>query len=410
MEKPWNLSILDFDYNLPEHLIATHPLPVRDSSRLLVYRDQQLSDSQFCRIGDFLPSGTVMVFNDSRVVHARLLFTGASGARIECFCLEPASGLSIERGFMSREAVEWTCMVGNLKRWKEDERLLLSDDGLELYAELRDREGGDCRIAFSWNDPALTFAEVLERCGKVPLPPYIKREAEPEDDQRYNTVYADQKGSVAAPTAGLHFTPGLLENLKRQGHQEIFLTLHVGAGTFLPVKANRMSGHDMHAEKIFVQREALVAIATGASLNAVAAVGTTSLRTLESLYWFGCRLLKEGMHPEELMVEQWYPYSHEESELPSAAEAIDAVIRWLDLRDEPAVTGATRLIIAPGYRFRIAEMLITNFHQPCSTLILLVAAFTNGNWRKIYDYALEKQFRFLSFGDSSLLFLERPPA
>lgn len=407
MEDPREISISQFDYPLPDDFIAKHPLPNRDASRLLIYRNSEIRESVFSRIGEFIPSDTVLVFNNSKVVHARLLFTTSTGAHIECFCLEPAPGLSIEQGFNSLVQVDWICMVGNLKRWKSGP-LALTDAGLELKAELAGRDGMDCVIRFSWNQDDLSFAEVLERCGKVPLPPYIKREAEPDDDQRYNTVYADPRGSVAAPTAGLHFTSTLLESLKGSGHKQLFLTLHVGAGTFLPVKAGKMEDHTMHAEKIAVSRESLFEVLEGVRRNSVAAVGTTSLRTLESLYWFGCRLLLEKDVPDEMYVEQWYPYHHREESLPSPELALEALIRWVESKSEPAVTGATQLIIAPGYRFRIAEMLITNFHQPCSTLLLLVSAFVNGKWRYIYNYALEKKFRFLSFGDSSLLFLERP--
>jgi S-adenosylmethionine:tRNA ribosyltransferase-isomerase len=407
MENPGEISISQYDYPLPDEFIAKHPLHERDASRLLIYRNAEIRESVFRRIGDFIPSDTVLVFNNSKVVHARLLFTTSTGAQIECFCLEPATGLSVEQGFNSIGHVEWICMVGNLKRWK-GEPLVLCGDGLELKAELAGRDGMDCMVRFSWNQNTVSFAEVLERCGKVPLPPYIKREAEPEDDKRYNTVYADPKGSVAAPTAGLHFTSALLDELKKSGHREVFLTLHVGAGTFLPVKAEKMEDHIMHSEKIAVSRESLLEVLDGVRRNSVAAVGTTSLRTLESLYWFGCRLLLDEELPDEMFVEQWYPYRHKEENLPSSDLALEAVLRYIDSKKESVVTGATQLIIAPGYRFRIAEMLITNFHQPCSTLLLLVSAFVNGDWRSIYNYALEKKFRFLSFGDSSLLFLEKP--
>ncbi|MBK8227056.1 MAG: S-adenosylmethionine:tRNA ribosyltransferase-isomerase [Flavobacteriales bacterium] len=394
---PRGLSIADFTYALPEERIAQQPLADRDASKLLVWRDGRITDRVFSGIADELPSGSLLVLNDTRVVNARLVFHRSTGGRIEVLCLSPVDGAPVELAFEARDGSTWHCFIGNAKRWREGEELLLRADGLVLRAV---RTGIE-QVRFAWEPRALSFSQVLDALGHVPLPPYMKRADAPADKERYNTVFAEHQGSVAAPTASLHFTPALLDQLARKDVERARLTLHVGAGTFLPVKSERMDGHSMHQEEVRIARDALRAIVDQAGAGPIVAVGTTAMRTLESLYWHGVRLI-HGEQAASMDVGQWEPYDRAGAE-PSATDALQAVIADLDARGESLLSGRTRLLIAPGYRFRIAEGLITNFHQPQSTLLLLVAAFVGPDWRRIYGHALANGYRFLSYGDASLL-------
>ena len=403
---PRSIRIADVTYTLPAERIAPHPLPQREASRLLVYRDGTIRDRHFHDLPDLLPPAALLVMNDTRVVNARLHFTKDTGARIEVFCLEPDGGGPVEEAYRSTGEVRWRCTLGNAKRWKHGPlghmfRSSLGD--VQLFAERLPEQGEGALVRFTWVPETLTFAEVLHRAGEVPLPPYMNREAAVADSERYQTVYARHEGSVAAPTAGLHFTPAVLEALQAKGITPAHVTLHVGAGTFRPVHAETMAGHTMHQERIHVARAVVEQLRDAVGTRPLVVTGTTSLRTLESLYWHGARILG-GADPEELDVTQWEPYNTAVDEQPGTREALSAVLRWMDDRELDEVTGSTRLLIAPGYRVRLADALITNFHQPGSTLLLLVAAFVGPDWRRIYDHALAQEYRFLSYGDSSLLF------
>lgn len=405
---PRELSIGDLTYHLPEDRIAQHPLPERDASRLLVYRDGSIEDRRFRDLPDVLPPGALLVMNDTRVVNARLLFKRSTGARIEVLCLEPADGGTMEQAMEQPSEALWRCMIGNAKRWDPSEVLTMgTPDGPQLRAE---RRGSDI-VRFTWAPSASSFAEMLERFGHVPLPPYMKRPDENADRDRYNTVFARHAGSVAAPTASLHFSPAVLERIRNIGITTASLTLHVGAGTFAPVKSARMEGHPMHSEQLRVPAAALASI--GSALDErrpMVAVGTTALRTLESLYWHGVMIL-QGHVGEEMDISQWEPYEHDPAGLPTPREALAAVVGSLGGHDRDemggVITGQTRLLIAPGYKVRFADALITNFHQPGSTLLLLVAAFIGAPWRQVYDHALAGEYRFLSYGDGSLLWRDR---
>ncbi|HRD51534.1 MAG TPA: S-adenosylmethionine:tRNA ribosyltransferase-isomerase [Flavobacteriales bacterium] len=394
---PSALAIADFTYELPDERIAQQPLSERDASKLLVFSDGLINDSIFSELPQVIPPGALLVLNDTRVVNARLIFHRATGGRIEVLCITPSDDQPVERAFASTGTCVWHCFIGNAKRWREGEKLVLSADGLELSAE---RLSSD-EVRFAWQPEGESFARVLDTVGHVPLPPYMKRGDEPADKERYNTVFARNQGSVAAPTASLHFTPALLDALKAKGVESTRLTLHVGAGTFLPVKSERMQDHAMHHEQVRVSREAISTIVDQIGRGPVITVGTTALRTLESLYWHGARLLRGG-GGHVLDVRQWEPYE-QMGEGPTAVDALQAIIRDLDARHEEQVIGRTQLLIAPGYRFHLADGLITNFHQPQSTLLLLVAAFVGPQWRSIYQHALGSGYRFLSYGDGSLL-------
>ncbi len=394
---PRELSIADFTYPLPEERIAQQPLAERDASKLLVWREGRITDRVFSQLPEELPAGSLLVMNDTRVVNARLIFHRSTGGRIEVLCLSPADGAPMERAFEATDSALWQCFIGNAKRWRDGEQLVLESDGMRLIAE---RAGAE-QVRFSWEPQELPFAAVLARLGHVPLPPYMKRADAPADKDRYNTVFARRQGSVAAPTASLHFTPALLQRMSERGVLEARLTLHVGAGTFLPVKSARMDGHAMHEEQVRVPLDALRAISSRLGQGPIVALGTTALRTLESLYWHGIKVLQGG--PADRMdVSQWEPYSEERAQ-PSPAEAVQALIAAMERRGAKELTGSTQLLIAPGYAFKLADGLITNFHQPQSTLLLLVAAFIGPDWRRVYDHALAHDYRFLSYGDGSLL-------
>ncbi len=408
---PRSLSISDYTYDLPNDRIAQEPLTQRDSSRLLHYRDGGIEDHRFKELPDLLPSGALLVLNNTRVVNARLFFQRSTGARIEVLCLEPAEVQPVEAAFAQKASCTWNGFVGNAKRWKEGEVLELhalmtmpgDDDHTSASpVRLQAERDGDERVRFSWQPQELTFAEVLDRVGHVPLPPYMKRPDEAADKERYNTVFAKHEGSVAAPTASLHFSPEVLAALDAKGIDRAEVTLHVGAGTFLPVKSDRMADHAMHGEQVRVPLASLERIRDQMGKGPIVAVGTTALRTLESVYWHGVMLL-QGRAGDEMAIGQWEPYGHGAAELPDARMALQAVVQQLKERSERLLIGRTELLIAPGYDVRMADALVTNFHQPQSTLLLLVAAFIGPDWRRAYQYALEHGYRFLSYGDGSLL-------
>ena len=402
--KTQQIRIEEYDYPLPDERIAKFPLAKRDESKLLLYKDGQVSESVFKHIADYLPAGSLLVYNNTRVIQARLLFQKATGARIEVFCLEPAEPHDYALIFQQTERCSWICLVGNLKKWKDGlltKKVAIQGEEVILSAEKKESHGDSHRIEFTWNNPKYTFADLLDAAGVLPIPPYLHRETEKSDLVTYQTVYSKIKGSVAAPTAGLHFTPEVLAEVDAHGIGREEVTLHVGAGTFKPVKSETIEGHEMHTEFISVRRSSIERIQK--NLGKIIAVGTTSVRTLESLYYIGVKLTS---HPdatsEELVVNQWMPYEAENNRIP-VAEALQHILDYLDRHQADKLVTATQIIIAPGYEFKIVRGIITNFHQPKSTLLLLISAFVKGNWRTIYDYALSHDFRFLSYGDSSLL-------
>jgi S-adenosylmethionine:tRNA ribosyltransferase-isomerase len=396
------IDIKDYNYDLPDERIAKYPLSERDMSKLLVYRNGGIQVEGFTSMPDQLPEGHLMVFNDTKVVPARLHFQRETGAHIEIFCLEPVLPEEYVSMFAVTDRCRWKCIVGNVKRWKGDTLYLYNPEALEavttmnLKADLIERNGETSIVEFSWADGA-PFSAVLELCGSVPIPPYLNRDTETIDLERYQTLYAKFRGSVAAPTAGLHFTESVLERIRAKGIETGTVCLHVGAGTFLPVKADRVAEHTMHREPFVITRDFLRRLA--ASLGKVIAVGTTSVRTLESLYYIGVSCIESGA-PED--VNQWAPYSR--TYPYSVSEALQALLSYMDAKDLDSLQIGTSIIIVPGYEFRIVDVLVTNFHQPQSTLLLLISAFVKGDWKRIYDYALKHDFRFLSYGDSSLLF------
>ena len=395
-----NISIEEYDYPLPEDRIAKYPLAERDASKLLVLKDGQLQASQFRHIGDFLPKGALLVFNETKVIRARLQFQKETGSHIEIFCLEPEKDYQI--AFSSTSPVRWKCLVGNSKRWREgllQMPLTVQGQAVTLTAERVERNDQYSEIEFSWTPAETPFATILEAAGEIPLPPYLHRDAEPEDRDRYQTVFARYDGSVAAPTAGLHFTKPLLEQLKADGFELDEVTLHVGAGTFKPVSTATIGEHAMHSETIIV-RPSLIQNLIQHLDGDIIPVGTTSTRTLESLYWIGMMLHEDGMALRELHVNQWYPYENH-PEL-SAKDALQLLLDYLKLHGLTRLEASTALMIAPSYRMRVITGLITNFHQPKSTLLLLVSALIGDRWKEAYRFALDHGFRFLSYGDSCL--------
>lgn len=401
--KTQQISIEDYNYSLPDERIAKFPLPKRDESKLLLYRDGKVSESVFKHITDYLPEGSLMVFNNTRVIQARLLFQRATGAQIEVFCLDPAAPHDYELIFQQTEACNWICLIGNAKKWKEpvlSREITVAGQTVRLSAEKVQSYGETHLVRFSW-DGGFSFAEVLDAAGELPIPPYLHRKTEESDLKTYQTVYSKIKGSVAAPTAGLHFTPEVLADLDAKGFGREELTLHVGAGTFKPVKSETIEGHEMHTEYISVRRSTIERVMQ--NFGKIIAVGTTSVRTLESLYYIGVTL---ATHPdatsEELVVRQWMPYEDANNRL-TPTEALQNILDYLDKHQLNTLITATQIIIAPGYEFKIVKGIVTNFHQPKSTLLLLISAFVKGDWKNIYDYALGHDFRFLSYGDSSLL-------
>ena len=405
-EDPKHIRISEFNYPLPDERIAKFPLPVRDQSKLLLYRHGEVTEDIFTSLPDYLPANSLMIFNNTKVIQARLHFHKETGALIEVFCLEPIQPNDYALNFQQTEHAAWLCMIGNLKKWKEGalkREITVKGKPLTLTAERGACHGTSHWVDFRWSNPEITFADILEVFGELPIPPYLNRETQESDKETYQTVYSKIKGSVAAPTAGLHFTPRVLDALREKGVALEELTLHVGAGTFKPVKSEEIEGHEMHTEYISVNRSTLEKLV--AHEGKAIAVGTTSVRTLESLYHIGVTLLHNPNATEEdLHVKQWQPYETAlETAATPAVDALQAIIAYLDLHHMETLHSSTQIIIAPGYEYRIVKAMVTNFHQPQSTLLLLVSAFLHGDWRKIYDYALAHDFRFLSYGDSSLL-------
>lgn len=397
-----NINIKDYNYELPDSRIAKYPLEERDHSKLLEFRDSCITEHIFRDLPGLLPDNAIMVFNDTKVVPARLHFRRESGASIEVFCLEPHLPVEYNVNFASTGQCEWRCIVGNVKKWKGDVLRLDNPDAdeavslMNLRAELVERQGETSIVRFLWDNGA-AFSAVLEACGRIPIPPYLNRDTESIDSERYQTLYAKYRGSVAAPTAGLHFTDAVLEAIRSRGIDMETVCLHVGAGTFLPVKSDNVAEHRMHREPFSVSLDFLMKLRHGG--HQVIAVGTTSVRTLESLYYVGVGIIEEG---EAKDVDQWAPYAREYDY--SLEESLDAIIDYLKARGETSLRVGTRIIIVPGFRFRVVDVLVTNFHQPQSTLLLLISAFIGGEWKPVYEYALAHSFRFLSYGDSSLLF------
>ena len=396
------IHIEEYNYPLPDERIAKYPLAQRDASKLLCYKDKNITENRFSDISSILPADHLMVFNDTKVVPARLQFQRPTGAHIEIFCLEPIQPEEYVSMFAVTDSCRWKCIVGNVKRWKDDILTLYNpseDPGvvnMALKAKLIERQGETSIVEFSW-DNGSPFSQVLEVCGNIPIPPYLNRETEDIDLERYQTLYARYRGSVAAPTAGLHFTEQVLDKIKAKNIDIQTVCLHVGAGTFLPVKSSLVSEHNMHREPFVVTAEFLNKLR--GSIGKVIAVGTTSVRTLESLYYIGVSCIETGVPAD---VDQWAPYSREYNY--SLGEALDALIGYLEANGMSSIQIGTRIIIVPGYQFKVVNVLVTNFHQPQSTLLLLISAFVAGDWHAIYDFALANDFRFLSYGDSSVLF------
>ena len=408
-----DISILDYTYSLPDNRIAAFPLPQRDDSKLLIYQAGSIQEERYKNIAHYLPANSLLVFNNTRVIQARILFQKSTGALIEIFCLEPYETMNEYSSIMAKkEKVRWKCLIGGAGKWKEGplvKKLTIQDSNATLEARLVEKLPDAYVVELSWQPVHFSFAEIIEFAGDTPLPPYIKRKPDEADKERYQTIYAKHDGSVAAPTAGLHFTPTIFSSLLQKNISTAYITLHVGAGTFKPVKAATLLDHEMHAEWIDVTAAGINSLLENIN-NGIIAVGTTSLRTLESLYWMG---VKTTLHPnatmEALMIHQWDVY---ESPLAnsniSVTSAFTSLLNWMKKNNSERIIAQTQILIAPGYQFKVAKAIITNFHQPQSTLLLLVAAAIGANWKKVYDYALDNDFRFLSYGDGSLLYLDGP--
>lgn len=399
---PRHIHISDYNYPLPDERIAKFPIARRDHSKLLIYNKGEVSSDVFYNLPKYLPAGALMVFNNTKVIQARMHFRKDTGALIEVFLLEPAEPSDYELMFQTTGQCAWYCLVGNLKKWKEGtlrREIEIKGQTIVVSATRGTIHGTSHRIDFSWTGDA-SFAEIIDVMGELPIPPYLNRETQESDKTTYQTVYSKIKGSVAAPTAGLHFTPEVLADLDAHGIQREELTLHVGAGTFKPVKSEEIEGHEMHTEYVSVRRDTIQKLIDHE--GSAIAVGTTSVRTLESLYYMGLKVMRDpSLNEDQLHVAQWEPY--DTTTAVTAVEALESLATWMDARGLSVLHSSTQIIIAPGYDYHIVKMLVTNFHQPQSTLLLLVSAFVKGDWHKIYDYALSHDFRFLSYGDSSLL-------
>ncbi|WP_439185712.1 S-adenosylmethionine:tRNA ribosyltransferase-isomerase [Carboxylicivirga taeanensis] len=402
MIKP-KISIKEYTYHLPEERIAKYPLDNRDESKLLIFKNKQISEGVFTDIINELPPRAMLAFNNTKVIRARLRFRKDTGAQIEIFCLEPLTPAEVQMAFDARESASWKCIVGNARKWKDSplkQTVTIEGESFELIINKGQQLGDAYEVHFNWTNQNFSFAEIIEQIGLTPIPPYLNRDTEELDKERYQTVYSQHQGSVAAPTAGLHFTKSILNQLEAKEHSLLNVTLHVGAGTFKPVKSELIAGHDMHTEHFVLEKEALERLIQ--NKEPLIAVGTTSVRTLESLYWYGVRLLsglciKHG-------IEQWDPYNLTDSY--STQEALEALLNYMAENKLAYLAGKTAIIIVPGYRFKLINGLVTNFHQPQSTLLLLIGAIVGQQWQEIYNYALENDFRFLSYGDSSLLMLD----
>ncbi len=403
LERVTGISISDYAYDLPDEKIAKYPLDERDQSKLLVWKNGQIQDSQFGNLPEFLPANSLLIFNNTKVIRARLHFQKETGAKIEIFCLDPVDPADYQIAFQTTQSCIWKCMIGNQKKWKgEPLRKIINIDNkeIELSVEQTDPENNKSQIRFSWNNPNFEFSRIIESAGSLPIPPYLNRETEQSDLERYQTVYSKIKGSVAAPTAGLHFTEKVFSHLTEEGHELAELTLHVGAGTFQPVKSETISGHEMHSEHLYISRDFLNKLIHQSGKKI--AVGTTSVRTLESLYWLGLQAHQNPkMSISDMKVTQWEAYQQEEFQF-SAIDALQTLVELLDRNQTDYLSASTQIIIAPGYEFQIVDGLITNFHQPQSTLLLLISAYLGDEWRTIYNHALTNNYRFLSYGDSNL--------
>lgn len=400
---PRDIKIEDYNYPLPDERIAKYPLAQRDSSKLLIYNQGEVSHTDFSGIAELLPEGSLMIFNNTRVIQARIHFRKETGALIEVFLLEPYAPSDYELMFQSRKECSWLCLIGNMKKWKEGtlrRQLIVDGADVMLSVERLGAHGTSQIVKLSWDNENVCFADMLDAAGELPIPPYLNRDTEESDKTTYQTVYSKIKGSVAAPTAGLHFTPAVLADIDRHGIEREELTLHVGAGTFRPVKAEVINDHDMHTEYVAVRRHTIERLL--AHNGKAIAVGTTSVRTLESLYYIGCHIICGDTSDNAMHVMQWEPYERKGHE-PSATEALTAILEYMASNNLDTLNASTQIIIAPGYEYKIVSLLITNFHQPQSTLLLLVSALVGDDWHKIYGYALENGFRFLSYGDSSML-------
>ena len=400
---PAEILIKDYTYELPAEKIAQFPLKERDSSKLLIYNKGKISQDTFRNIAEIIPQNSLLIFNNTKVINARLKFQNPAGKEIEVFTLEPAENTELVTALGEKGSAIWICLVGNLKAWKSGKLSsvkILNGTECRLEAELLSKQADAFLVKLSWQPGELTFAEILEIFGQIPLPPYMKRDATPDDKTTYQTVYSEAEGSVAAPTAGLHFSQDVLESLKKNNIKTGFVTLHVGAGTFKPVKTENISEHDMHSESLYVELELLEEIAENIGSNRIIAVGTTSMRTIESLYWFGVQLIQGRHHVSEVNISQWEPY---ENDPEDPVKAFDAIIAYMKQNNLKYLYGRTNIIIVPGYDFKVFSGIITNFHQPQSTLLLLIAAFIGSDWKGLYEYALNNDFRFLSYGDSSIL-------
>lgn len=411
------IYIDEYDYLLPDERIAKYPLKKRDSSKLLVYKNDTISTHTFADIARFLPENSLLIYNNTRVIQARMEFFKTTGARIEVFCLEPALPADYAQSLTSNKQCTWKCMVGNLKKWKDGaltKKVNINGRLIEFHAELIESNGNTHTIRFTWNNKEILFADILENAGELPIPPYLHRKTEESDLTNYQTVYSKIKGSVAAPTAGLHFTEDVFDSLKTKHIQTAEVTLHVGAGTFQPVKTRDVAEHEMHTEVIEIHKNTIELLLS--NIGNIIAVGTTSVRTLESLYYIGLQLEKSEPNPQHLSqgreeqenrinilhVSQWAPY--EANKTITTEVALNNILNYLNKENRTALHAETQIMIKPGYQFKIVKGIITNFHQPKSTLLLLVSAFVNGKWKKIYDFAYKNDYRFLSYGDSSLLF------
>ena len=399
-----SISISDYNYHLPDNRIAKYPLMERDQSKLLFYKNGEIDIHSFIDVPELLPINSLLIFNNTRVIHARILFKKPTGATVEVFCLSPSNPKDYSVNFEQTKEVVWSCMVGNAKRWKQEDLTLDLKDAhgkVRLTARKLSTSDQEHEIAFSWDNPNYSFSEILQLAGDLPIPPYLNRPAEENDENTYQTIYSQIEGSVAAPTAGLHFTNDVMKRLSQRDISLSEVTLHVGAGTFKPVKAEQIGEHEMHTEFISVTRNAVERMLNNKGQLVV--VGTTSLRTIESLYYIGVKILNTNPTvSDSLFVEQWEPYEESNNDF-TPQESLKGILKYMDDNSLDILVAATRIIIAPGYEFKFADGLITNFHQPQSTLLLLVSAFVGNDWKKIYDYAMEHNFRFLSYGDSTLL-------
>ncbi len=400
LENYKNIKINNFTYNLPEKQIAKYPISERDNSKILIHKNGSIIEDVFRNCPNYIPENAQLVFNNTRVIHARLFFRKTTGAKIEIFCLEPVTPADYEISFQQKERVVWKCMVGNSKKWKTgvlNREVEIDGETIELLATKIEQEGNSFLIEFSWNKP-ISFAEIIEHTGTLPIPPYLNRETEESDEDTYQTVYAKIDGSVAAPTAGLHFTDAVLKTVAAKNIAIKEITLHVGAGTFQPVKSETISGHQMHHETVIIQKNIIEDFIE--NHDAIIAVGTTSVRSLESLFWLGVQLENGAFNENNPEVLQWEPYNSEVK--ITTKRSLKNIVDYLNKANRSAIQFSTQIIILPGYKFKIINGMFTNFHQPQSTLLLLISAFLGDEWRKVYDYALANNFRFLSYGDSNL--------